>query len=136
MKKKFREVIKDIKAGELWESREKTIECTRLGDILITYKDGTTSDSMGFMDDVEYTLKRLGIPVTFEDVLNSSKLCKVVHPALMEEHSFRCFEQFATFALVMERLSNLFDSDTFKDIVKNGEWYLSDKEGYLYDKDI
>lgn len=55
--KTFKEVIADIKEGEVWESKFKTINRTHSA-ILISEKNNKETSLFGFDDNIKYTLKR------------------------------------------------------------------------------
>ncbi len=62
--------------------------------------------------------------VTFEEVLNSNKKCRVEHLFLIENEFD--IKRFDTFDSLMFDLSDITNSYELKDIIKNGKWYLED----------
>lgn len=63
-------------------------------------------------------------PVTFEEVINSDKLCRVEHPFLIEnEFDIKIFK---TFDELMFGISNITNAHEMREIIKNGKWYLQE----------
>lgn len=70
MEKTFREVIADIKEGEVWESEEKIISLMNTNDVVITLKDRDRRiNSMGFASSTLYHLQRK--QYTFEEAFKA-----------------------------------------------------------------
>lgn len=70
MEKTFKEVIRDIKKGEIWESEYKKIYFNSFEQIQIESKDND-QNIMAFNDSVMYTLKRK--KYDFEDAFEAYK---------------------------------------------------------------
>lgn len=58
--------------------------------------------------------------VTFEEVLNSNKRCKIEHELLHEKLEYQPFDN------LMYYLSNTYYENDFKQILIEGKWYLED----------
>ena len=70
MEKTFREVIADIKEGEVWESEEKIISLMNTNDVVITLKDRDRRiNLMGFASSTLYHLQRK--EYTFEEAFKA-----------------------------------------------------------------
>lgn len=80
MEKTFREVIADIKVGEVWESEEKIIRLMNTNDIVITLKDRDRRiNSMGFTSGTLYHLQRK--EYTFEEAFKAYEEGKEIQSA-------------------------------------------------------
>lgn len=115
--KNFREVIRDIKEGEVWESKNRTIR-VKYGNITIENKTGFKTKTNVFDENVKYELKQQ--PVTFEEVLNSDKWCKVEHELLRDDY----YKKYDRLDILMYNITMTFKPDELKSIIKNGKWYL------------
>ena len=69
-------------------------------------------------------------PVTFEEVLNSNKRCKVKHDLIKERFNVdgcSSYEtSYETLDVLISFLSNSLDDKDLKEVIKNGKWYLED----------
>lgn len=124
--KNFREVIRDIKEGEVWESKNRTIR-VKYGDIKIENKIGFETKTNVFDENVKYELKRQ--PVTFEEVLNSDKMCKVEHnmfnlEELMAEEMVISESNYFDVDEILYAITNNFCTNDTKRILKECKWYL------------
>lgn len=106
--KNFREVIRDIKEGEVWESKNRTIR-VKYGNITIENKTGFETKTNVFDENVKYELKQQ--PVTFEEVLNSDKRCRVEHELIEESNSDE-------FVSIINLLTCGFTDESIKEIIK------------------
>lgn len=124
--KNFREVIRDIKEGEVWESKNRTIR-VKYGNITIENKTGFETKTNVFDENVKYELKQQ--PVTFEEVLNSNKMCKVEHELIDKSEIYSKMDGFTCDGYAL--ITNLFKSMSthlstigFREVIKSGKWYL------------
>lgn len=74
--KTFKEVIRDIKEGEVWESYAKTIKLYKNGAIEIIEKGGRRQSCFSFNDSNKFNLRRL--KVSFTEALESFKKGKEI----------------------------------------------------------
>lgn len=66
-------------------------------------------------------------PLTFIDVVNSSKDCLVKHDLLelkISEETFESLQRYLPLDTVMYKLSLCFKESDLKEVILNGEWYL------------
>ena len=137
--KSFREVIRDIKEGEVWEN--ENFEIIKVGNgIEINLKDEPCvaiqgvflGDNRKFklkqyfhkllykihsrLDNRKFKLKQY--PVTFEEVLNSDKRCRIEHEILNN------WEDYVSFGWLMITLAKDLKENELKEVIKNGKWYL------------
>lgn len=97
------------KHNEIMEYKQN---CVRI------FKDNKNIEFYGFVLEDEWELIKQ--PVTFEEVLNSDKRCKVEHELLDDENEYETFDNLMYF------LSNSLFEKELKEIIKNGKWYLED----------
>lgn len=118
--KNFREVIRDIKEGEVWENKNFLIELNE-NEIEIRHKKGFDCDTIGiiFNDNRLFSLKQQ--PVTFEEVLNSDKRCRVEYAF---DNGIEVETEYDDFDIITCELSTDFEAEQLKEIIKNGKWYL------------
>ena len=72
--------------------------------------------------------------VTFMEAVNSDKRCRVEHKLIDGYYSIHTNQPFGKYLydyhklyLHMHALSEVFDNEKFKEIIKNGKWYLEEK---------
>ena len=72
--------------------------------------------------------------VTFDEVVNSDKRCRVEHKLIDVYYSIHTSQPFGKYLyeyhklyLHIHALSEVFDDEEFKEIIKNGKWYLEEK---------
>ena len=117
--KNFREVIRDIKEGEVWEN--EIFEIIKVGNgIEINLKNEPCVAIQGVFlgDNRKFKLKQQ--PVTLEEVLNSDKRCKVEHELLKDKY----YSLYDEFDFILVEISSNFKTKETKEIIKNGKWYL------------
>lgn len=120
--KNFREVIRDIKEGEVWENKTQRIGKIYINENGFLQLEGENGFSCNYSTcaDLEAVYELKQQPVTFEEVLNSDKKCMVEHEKLTHE----TFKEYVDFDVLMNRLSRTFFEVQLKEIIKNGKWYL------------
>lgn len=126
MKKTFKEVINEIKRGEVWTSEKYIIILDEDGDYKITSIEGFTDydDSIYFSDEPIFE----NMPtVEFMDVVNSDRQCRVYHPLLEGYDCMHCYNDIDMHLLEIARD---FCGDDVKKIIKEGLWYLQPKEEF------
>ena len=64
--------------------------------------------------------------VTFEEVLNSNKLCKVKHDLIKKRFDTSDSTTYELFDEIIAFLSNNLNDKELKEVIKNGKWYLED----------
>jgi hypothetical protein len=66
-------------------------------------------------------------PVSFEEVLNSKKRCKVEHE-ILNQKEITSLSDFMTFDMYMLNLCDIYplSSEMLKTIIREGKWYLED----------
>ncbi|GAA0115248.1 hypothetical protein [Clostridium senegalense] len=119
MEKTFKEVIQDKVVGHVWKQISKSsmvdrIEIKEYGPRIYLREN---RKSIGFRDTIFKLIKQ---PVTFEEVLNSEKRCKVEHELLHEQFEYQPLDN------LMYYLSYSYYENDFKQILKEGKWYLED----------
>jgi hypothetical protein len=77
-----------------------------------------------FWLDNEYKLVKK--PVTFEDVLNSNKRCRIEHERLAKDFYKDYDYAYLEFSTYLQVLLNKYNSCELKDILKEGKWYLEE----------
>lgn len=72
-------------------------------------------------------------PVSFMDAVNSDKRCRVEHKLIDGYYSIHTSQPFGKYLydyhklyIHMHALSEVFNDEKFKDIIKNGKWYLEE----------
>ncbi|MGL4571738.1 MAG: hypothetical protein ACRCVJ_11815 [Clostridium sp.] len=75
----FREVIANIKEGEVWESNSKIIECGH-SEITITNKCKQTNESISFGKTVMYKLQRK--EYTFQEAFKAYEEGKIIESCI------------------------------------------------------
>ena len=125
MEKTFREVIKDIKPGEVWENSYKEIKC--IGDtITIRSTYNTNCDTLNFSEESLYTLKRK--VYTFEEAFKAYEEGKEIESIrnkvkLKKKDDvllFYKFEFMEKWAITSEDIAT-FSIDVIRD-----KWYIND----------
>lgn len=117
MIKTFREVIRDIKVGEVWKGEWYTISMVEEGSIRLAHKEGFNDSDIAllFEEDSLYELEVIGLD--FSDVLSSDKKCTVSHP--------KCKNYgYTSLDVLLSRLAFDHDATALRDIIQNGVWYL------------
>lgn len=127
--KNFREVIRDIKEGEVWENENFAISIDYDGDIAIDKRNGIINNAGGIWigSGREFKLKQQ--PVTFEEVLNSDKRCRVEHnmfdlEELMTEEMIISESNYFDVDEILYAITNKFYTNDTKRILKECKWYL------------
>lgn len=127
--KNFREVIRDIKEGEIWENEKCEIFIDKENDgVSIKKKEGHFyCEEICISNKNKFKLKQQ--PVTFEEVLNSDKMCKVEHELIDKNEIYSKMDGFTRDGYTL--ITNLFKSmsdhlytEEFREVIKNGKWYL------------
>ena len=123
MEKTFREVIKDIKPGEIWENENRKITINDLGEIFIEDK---ITGLRSFNPKVKYKLQRR--ECTFEEAFKAyeegkeieSIRTKVKFKKKDDEQLFYKFEHRKKWAIMDE------DTETFSIDAIRDKWYIND----------
>lgn len=115
--KTFREVIADIKKGEVWESEEKIISLMNTNDVVITLKDRDRRiNSMGFVSSTLYHLQRK--EYTFEEAFKAYEEGKEIESCysgvkyLIQHGGSDCYSD--------GRKTNLIEFNEIR-----GKWYIN-----------
>lgn len=115
--KTFREVIADIKKGEVWESEEKIISLMSTNDVVITLKDRDRRiNSMGFVSSTLYHLQRK--EYTFEEAFKAYEEGKEIESCysgvkyLIQHGGSDCYSD--------GRKTNLIEFNEIR-----GKWYIN-----------
>lgn len=127
MEKTFKEVITDIKDGEVWESKEKIIKLMNTNDIVIALKDRNRKiNSMGFPSDTLYHLQRK--EYTFEEAFKAYEDGKEIENVetkakIKKEINGLCCYKFERSKkwLAVDNDTNIFSIDAIR-----GRWYIND----------
>lgn len=109
MQKTFREVIRDIKEGEVWENDTKIIKCVQDG-ISIKSKIRTTNNIMGFCDIKKYKIQRK--QYTFEEAFKAYEEGKEIESCVNNESYFKEKDEHSSYK-----------NFTFNQI--RGTWYIN-----------
>ena len=123
MEKTFREVIKDIKEGEVWENENRKITINDLGEIFIEDK---ITGLRSFNPKVKYKLQRR--EYTFEEAFKAyeegkeieSIRTKVKFKKKDDAQLFYKFEHMKKWAIMDE------DTETFSIDAIRDKWYIND----------
>ena len=123
MEKTFREVIKDIKPGEIWENENRKITINDLGEIFIEDK---ITGLRSFNPKVKYKLQRR--EYTFEEAFKAyeegkeieSIRTKVKFKKKDDAQLFYKFEHMKKWAIMDE------DTETFSIDAIRDKWYIND----------
>lgn len=115
--KTFREVIADIKKGEVWESEEKIISLMNTNDVVITLKDRDRRiNLMGFASSTLYHLQRK--EYTFEEAFKAYEEGKEIESCysgvkyLIQHGGSDCYSD--------GRKTNLIEFNEIR-----GKWYIN-----------
>lgn len=120
----FREVINNIKEGELWRSENCLITLSAQGQYEIIFAN-EFSDSNTTISIDEGTVFVLEPRVSFMDVVNSTSQCAVYHPLLQE---YDCIHTYDSLDSVLMDLLYSFGEEDVKTIIKEGLWSLEPQE--------
>jgi hypothetical protein len=134
----IREVILSIKKDQEYECENFIIKCLDNGTIEI--KDRNTSDVFGFLKDDEFI--KVEKPVSFDDVLNSDKKCRVEHELIKEifedtygytgdyyiTQSLNHFKngEYLKLEDILLIIGRFTCNEEVKDIINNGKWFLEE----------
>lgn len=115
----FRQVISNIKEGQEFKCDDGlfTIRCLNNGAIEIHSKDGR---AFGFVK--EDTFSKIEKPVSFTEVLNSDKRCRVEHELLKGDY----YKEYKNFTFLLRSLIETYVPEHVKSILKNGRWFLEE----------
>lgn len=117
--KTFREVIADIKEGEIWESVNKEIRCYPNGIKISHIKKGRCTPAMYMESDNKYKLKRK--EYTFEEAFKAYEEGKIIES---------CYSQFKYkrangVDLYSRTENNWYEENNFEIDEIRGKWYIN-----------
>ena len=125
MEKTFKEVIADIKEGEIWESNNKRVKSSKTG-IIVEFKANKYSDRMSFENDTKYKLQKK--EYTFEEAFKAYENGKEIENIegkvkFKKKITGLCFYKFEHSEkwLVIDDDANIFSIDMIR-----GKWYIND----------
>lgn len=115
----FRQVISNIKEGQEFKRDDDyfTIRCSNNGTIEIHSGGGRT-----FRLKIDDNFIKVEKPVSFEEVLNSDKKCRVEHELLRGDY----YKEYKNFTFLLKSLIETYVPEHVKSILKNGKWYLEE----------
>lgn len=118
--KTFREVIADIKKGEVWESEEKIISLMNTNDVVITLKDRDRRiNSMGFVSSTLYHLQRK--QYTFEEAFKAYEKGKEIESC----YSQYKYKKEGGLDLYSKTENEWYGEDSFEIDEIRGKWYIN-----------
>ena len=117
--KTFREVIADIKEGEVWESEYREIYITNLGGFLISNKNGTKSDCYLFPLTEIFKLQRK--KYTFEEAFKAYEKGKEIE-SCVSGAKFTAIDS-EHFQVILDGSQSIKDTFEVKEIC--GMWYIN-----------
>lgn len=123
MEKTFREVIKDIKPGEIWENENRKITINDLGEIFIEDK---ITGLRSFNPKVKYKLQRR--EYTFEEAFKAYEEGKEIE-SIRTKDKFKKKDDaqlFYKFEYMEKWLIMSEDTATFSIDVIRDKWYIND----------
>lgn len=120
----LQEVISIIENGEEYRSDSPLWEIKSIkkvnGNINFIY-NGTKNDSVGVNANQRFI--KVEQPVSFMDVVNSNKKCRVEHDFLKDSVWYNDYKEFED---MLYDLGKCYASVDIKKVILEGKWYLED----------
>lgn len=91
------------------------------GDILLFKKESCICEEFSQIEIMNLDFEFIQQPVTFEDVLNSDKECRIEHKLTAE---YSNLEGFMYLDILLSFISHYFEDEECKKIFKEAKWYL------------
>lgn len=121
---KIWEILKEENVGKSVVGSNKAIYKIKLGqcnDILLFKKESCICEEFSQIEIMTLNFEFIQQPVTFEEILNSDKKCRVEHN---KTNSFSILENFMELDSFLCYISQYFASEDIRQIIKEGKWYL------------
>jgi hypothetical protein len=98
--------------------------------------DNRANSSIVVTDSIaDAVFKKIQQPVSFMEVVNSNKKCRVEHTfidnySMCDNSLIRSMykKEYVGLGIVLEGLSKFYNSICLKEIIKNGKWYIEESE--------
>jgi hypothetical protein len=119
----FEEVIANIKVGETYKCIDMNFIINKItkNDTGLDFNSNNVIYN-GIRDTQRFI--KVETPVSFKDVLNSNKKCRIEHSKINKAWLRLWLDEYQPVNAILYQLVKEFNSDDFSDIVEEGEWHI------------